>query len=284
MRTILVAVVVVMSGCTFGVKTCEQQSDCTTGQCVDGICVLSDGGGTGGGGGTTVTGGGTATGGGGTTGGGTTTGGGGGTSTTCSQAVIDGCADWQECAPDEAGGSCVDAQLDVRWVTPADMAAFNTTMTLGAVQVTKRDGGAVTLGAVPVEGQTDFVGAAGSYSGNLTLPTTDGVYEFVAGWPDGGPVGRVNVVKDTTAPEVFVSSEDRPMAADDPDVGFEGYWKKDEAAVIRVVVDGGLPAGAMNVAGSATPTACLTPCSGNCACFAVDMAPSTLNAFRGQVV
>ena len=97
-------------------------------------------------------------------------------------------------------------------------------------------------------------------------------------------MGRVNVVKDTTAPEVFVSSEDRPMTADDPDVGFEGYWKKDEAAVIRVVVDGGLPAAAMNVAGSATPTACLTPCAGNCACFAVDMAPSTLNAFRGQVV
>ncbi|MGV3620190.1 MAG: hypothetical protein ACO1OB_05215, partial [Archangium sp.] len=73
MRSVLVVLCVGLSGCTFGLKTCETRDECNPGSsCVDGFCVApQDGGSTGGG---TTTGGGA----GGGTGGGTQTGGGSG--------------------------------------------------------------------------------------------------------------------------------------------------------------------------------------------------------------
>ncbi len=105
MRALMVSVLAVaVSGCTFGIKTCTDTSECNPGStCEEGFCVAPPDSGTGGGstgggagGGTTGGGGGTTTGGGMGGGGGSVTGGGGGggdpmcPTMNCEEACIEG--------------------------------------------------------------------------------------------------------------------------------------------------------------------------------------------------
>lgn len=105
MRALMVSVLAVaVSGCTFGIKTCSDTSECNPGStCEEGFCVAPPDSGTGGGstgggagGGTTGGGGGTTTGGGMGGGGGSVTGGGGGggdpmcPTMNCEEACIEG--------------------------------------------------------------------------------------------------------------------------------------------------------------------------------------------------
>ncbi|MDP3155257.1 MAG: hypothetical protein Q8N23_21440 [Archangium sp.] len=156
------------------------------------------------------------------------------------------------------------------------------------LRVTKADGGAVTIAAVPVTGAVgDFVGAAGTYSGQLLLTGTDGMRSYFAGWQGPGlPGATLTLQKDTVAPDVMVVVEPRHAALADAEPGFTGFWKKDEVATIRVTVDGGAVAQASDlstswVGGTVAPsTACSGACSGNCRCFEVELSGAPIPGMR----
>ncbi|MDP2270702.1 MAG: hypothetical protein Q8K32_08195 [Archangium sp.] len=156
------------------------------------------------------------------------------------------------------------------------------------LRVTKADGGSVTIAAVPVMGAVgDFVGAAGTYSGQLLLTGTDGMRSYFAGWQGPGlPGATLTLQKDTVAPDVMVVVEPRHAALADAEPGFTGFWKKDEVATVRVTVDGGPVAQASDlstswVGGTVAPSsACSTACAGNCRCFQVELSGAPVPGMR----
>ncbi|MEW6430300.1 MAG: hypothetical protein AB1730_02225 [Myxococcota bacterium] len=261
MKKLLLGVVAVWAvGCTGGaVKTCRTKSDCPDyAECVDGLCAYdacgdglpacgdgracvdnvcmpSDGGSGGGTGGGT---GGGGMGGGGGDGG--TGGGGGGQPTSYCDAGLS-CAGWQECSPTVGGGACIDAEYQVTWTAPDAGAAFNTATVLGALRVTKSDGGTVGLTQVPVTGAMGqgFSGSGGIFTGTLQLAAPDGDKTFVAGWQDGGPVQALTIHRDTTPPSFTVTPPVVPTYMNatgfvNADPSGIPAVKKDEVVTVRV--------------------------------------------------
>ena len=195
------------------------------------------------------------------------------------------CAPWQECSPTVDGGVCTSSDLRIAWVSPAEGAAFRTSPVAATLQVTKADGGAVTLTSVPVSGAlADFTGGGGTYSGELELLAPDGMKSFTAGWSaDASSVLTLEL--DTAAPGVSVVVESRPSVSANAEPGFTGYWKKDETASVRVTVDGGRPATSSDFVVSwggavAASTACTGACAGNCRCFGVELASAPVVGMR----
>lgn len=285
MRTILVAALCVgFLGCNFGIQTCTEDSQCGAGNvCVEGFCAKTDGG-TGGGGGTVMGGG---TGGGGAIGGGGGGGGGGGAPLPFCRSGFVCPQPYEECAPTLDGGVCTSSDLRITWVSPLDGDAFQNSSVPATLRVTKADGGQVELTLVPVAGaQNDFAGAMGTYSGQLLLGGLDGSKTFIAGWQGLGlPNASLTLIKDTAAPGVELFVEPRPGSLPDSESGFTGYWKKDEAATLRVTVDGGRAAQASDIVTSwgalaSTSSACTGSCVGNCRCFQVDLATAPVMGMR----
>ena len=299
MRNHLLVLCLVVSGCSFDIKTCTTDADCAegAGYCgTGGFCVASsDGGDTGGGtgGGTTTTGGGSG-GGGGTQGGGTTTGGGG------APAVCTGvtCQPYEECFDDGGVGECALADFILEWVTPDAGAHFSGAQPIAAtVRARRADQSTFLLDALPVtESVGDFSYSNGIWTGQLAMSSGagEGPYQFTAGWPDAGRSATLTLMKDNTPPSVTLYSFDRPSSLPDPDPSDAGLWKKDETAIIRVdVVNGARPATASDIlvdgvaAGAlATPATCPSggpACQGTCACFGIDLKFADLHAYRGIV-
>lgn len=277
-------------------KECATAEDCgPSAVCELGICVLWPDGGAGGGGAATGGGGGGGGLGGGNGGGGATGGGaGGGAAGFCEAAVEVSCQPWEECAPTVDGGRCESGGFMLRWVSPDAGAVFKVDVVSAALEVVRPDGGLVVGVGVPVvelggDAGQEFTLDAGRYRGTLTLAPPDGEKTFVAGWPDGGgaaPWASLTILRDTTAPEVVVDVEARPAGWGDADPSAPGAWKKDEAAVVRVVVDGGRPAAPGDFITSWNGTVTQLTCDGGCIgcqCFAVDLTDAPLAGLAGTV-
>jgi outer membrane protein assembly factor BamB len=91
---------------------------------------------------------------------------------------------------------------------------------------------------------------------------------------------------DAMAPGVEVVVEPRSGLPDQDPLSMSA-WKLDEAALVRVTVDGGRPAELGDLttawAGAVSAASCTGGCTGNCRCFAVSLAGAPLAGFRGQV-
>jgi hypothetical protein len=269
MRIQFLAVCVAVSGCTFDLKTCKTDTDCVAGgTCSQGFCVAAGGaigGGSGGG-----------------TGGGNQGGGGGGSPTgggTPSECVGVQCQPWEECVVD-GGAVCLPADISVQWVnpSPADVRIFRN----GNQDVFP----VASLPVTPVgQVSTAFTFAGSIWHGELMLPSgaaNDGDWVFVAGWPDGGPSATLTIYRDTTKPDVLLTVYDRDGGTLDP-----GYWKKDEAALVRIdVSDDAVPVTAADLIlgwdAGVSNVSCTTD-AGHGSCFAIGLATAPLFAVRGQL-
>lgn len=267
----------VLASCTFGVATCQEDADCgAIGQCVQGFCTLRDAGGDPDGGSDDA----------GSADAGPSDGGGGDAGATSFCAPTLACADYEECSPTPDGGLCSSQDLLITWVSPSAGVESSQGRLAAALLVTRRDGGTAALTALPVDGGvSDFVRSGASFVGELALSGADGPRVFVAGWPAPGPNASLEVIRDTSPPQVAVFVEPRPLAAD-PDPVVATAWKKDEQAVVRVEVAGGRAPLASDVVprwgGAVAPVACLTSCAGNCSCFGLDLSRAEVRGMRGE--
>ena len=213
------------------------------------------------------------------------------------------CQPYEECAPTLDGGVCTSSRLEIAWVSPAGGTAFRTSPVPATLQVTKVDGGAVTLTSVPVTGaQGSFVGDGGSYSGQLLMVGADGTKTFIAGWQGAGlPSATLSLEKDTTAPTFNVAVVNAPTyGADDGGfllldpvdsrTGAIPLVKKDETVTVEVTsADSDVLASSVALtlrAGDAVWDAGLPANCGSatfCRAYTVALGPQTMNEFAEVV-
>lgn len=191
------------------------------------------------------------------------------------------CQPWQLCAPSLDGGSCPSLNLSLTWTSPDAGLAFNSASVPARLSVT-RSGGPVPPGltSIPLSGPTGalapLTGSAGTFTGTLPMAAPEGNKTFVAGWP-GGPTASLTITRDTVPPEVVLLPLTRPASWPDPWSRDPDAWKKNETALVSVVVDGGPPVTVADLSvvdsgvtiSQVAPTAC--GCSG-CQCFEVPLA------------
>jgi hypothetical protein len=212
----------------------------------------------------------------------------------CSAATVASCAEWQECVANVDGGACVSSGIQLSWIAPDAGSAFNGNSVTGVLRVQKADGGDVLPSPVPVRGPDGFAAAFGrtgsQAEGTLTLSGADGNKTFVAGWEGGGPTASIVLVRDTTPPTLNVTALGRAPDAGDPDPVVASAWKKDEKALVKVVVDdAAVVVSASNFTvpwgGSvASTTGSRCGCVGaGCGCFEVDLARTVVNGIRWTV-
>lgn len=280
--------VVVGSGCTFGVQTCERQEDCTNGVCTDGVCVLlpSDGGSMGGGGGST--GGGAGGGGGADAGGGS---GGGGGVDPCGG--VD-CSDGYLCE----GGTCMLKVTGVRIRSP-DGGTFGPTvpLVLSAELVTSasvRLPATLRVSAPAFPSLTSLSAQADAYVSQPATPTGSSGLTTVtvhADLADAGFSASIEVAVDRQAPVVsltIVPPPPRMATADFSEVDALApmAFKRDEVAELQVGSSEAIQVSAADFAGLSPGTAvaasgCSTSCSqAVCSCFSVDLAALEMRDFR----
>ncbi len=321
MRAALVGLVaVVVSGCTFGVTTCESSSECGDGTCVEGFCVAADagsGGGTGGGMGGGVGGGGGADSGmgggtGGTDGGSdggsdAGTGGGGGT-VMCSPL----CEDSYECrAPGDGGatGECELAFERLEVLAP-DGGTFGPDASVPVVARLVRKAGFSAAAPSFVELALDGMALSGrvtgdgGYAGQVsTLGLTEGAHTVtvLAVFADAGLSGTGAFTVDATGPTLDVSAVPAPnygmaQAAEyypsDPDLA--GAYRRDSVLEVEVtsaaadvdetsvqVEASHAPSGGSGAYSAGTP--CVAAGRPFCMKYSVDLSRVPFNALRGFV-
>lgn len=272
MRNQLLVLCLVVSGCSFDIKTCTTDDDCVAGgYCGEGgFCVAREeqtGGGAGGGGGAQTTGGGTQVGGGSTTGGGDPTGG-GGTSGLCDG----GCPVWEECTSDAV---CVDIGLELSWTTPDGGSRFGPNQTVPLkLSVSRADGGALPV-SIPFAliGTTTSSLAGPGYVGSVQLTNASGTKTLWAGW-DGGPSTTTTFDIDSTPPDLEFATD-------------AGYHQRDEViyGILRAtdsIADSGVVLGgveARRVDASLCPG--FSQNSQDTACYELDLSKPTFNKFDG---
>lgn len=285
MRALMVSVLAVaVSGCTFGIKTCTDTSECNPGStCEEGFCVAPPDSGTGGGSTGGGAGGGTTGGGGGTTTGGGMGGGGGDSDGGAACALrTTSCPTGYECretVPYEAncilafeslaltvgdGGTALNTQAPTVNLQLVRKAGFNTADAPASVQVTGSgdDGG---IGAVSV------AGTGGVYSGSVAVGG-DGTFSFVGTADftneDGGTdlltSNRATVALDTTPPSLTW----QPLDA--------GQYKRDD--IIEVKVDSNEPVTGVTAWLNGVPLMNSPTCSGAAACFRANFSEPELAA------
>lgn len=294
MRALFMAAVVVgVSGCSFGIKTCEVDDDCPgDAVCVNQFCTEPDGGtgggstGGGAGGGTTGGGGGTTTGGG--AGGGTTGGGG-----------VDPC-DGVMCDPGYVceTGACVLKVTGVRIIAPTGgtygptVPLALTAEVLTTASVVLPNTLRVSASAFPSLTTLDLNGT--TYSGVAAAPvggsgtTTVTVY---ADFADAGFSAAVDVTVDRTPPMVslvVVPPPLRTMTASftDEDPSASGAFKRDER--IELQVESSEPVtfttadfGGLTPLSAVGTTPCTTTCGAAvCSCVSVNAAQLDMANFR----
>jgi len=202
--------------------------------------------------------------------------------TACAAELIASCDAFLECAPSALGGTCVSRGFVVEWLSPDSGTATNQATVQAELSVTKPDGGAVTLTAVPVSGLPPFTGASGRYSGLLPIGAPDGLKTFTAGWPSSGPSSTLSIQRDTVAPTVTVTVEPRTGA--DGDAVDPTAWKLDELALVKVNVDGGRAAELSDLAlpdgGSGSISTSCQSCQGQCRCFGLDLSRTAIRGLR----
>lgn len=285
MRALMVSVLAVaVSGCTFGIKTCTDTSECNPGStCEEGFCVAPPDSGTGGGSTGGGAGGGTTGGGGGTTTGGGMGGGGGDSDGGAACALrTTSCPTGYECretVPYEAncilafeslaltvgdGGTALNTQAPTVNLQLVRKAGFNTADAPASVQVTGSgdDGG---IGAVSV------AGTGGVYSGSVAVGD-DGTFSFVGTADftneDGGTdlltSNRATVALDTTPPSLTWQALDA------------GQYKRDD--IIEVKVDSNEPVTGVTAWLNGVQLTNSPTCSGAAACFRANFSEPELAA------
>lgn len=220
MRALLICVVAVsVAGCTFGVKTCSDTSECGTGAtCQQGFCVAIGGETGGGNGGGTATGGGAAQGGGAATGGGDGTG--GGTTEVCPTLnCTEACVEPTGCVPYFTGIEIVSPDAGAR-VQEGLLVPFVAQMVVTA-------GVTVTDDKLPtVLTYTDEDGGVGTwfkianenrYRVNRTFSACgqDTMFTTMASLEDGGFPVAASVVCDGQAPTVTLPTMNDYFQRDD---------------------------------------------------------------------
>lgn len=285
MRALMVSVLAVaVSGCTFGIKTCTDTSECNPGStCEEGFCVAPPDSGTGGGSTGGGAGGGTTGGGGGTTTGGGMGGGGGDSDGGAACALrTTSCPTGYECretVPYEAncilafeslaltvgdGGTALNTQAPTVNLQLVRKAGFNTADAPASVQVTSSgdDGGT---------NAANVAGAGGVYSGSVAVGG-DGTFSFVGAADftneDGGTdlltSNRATVALDTTPPSLTWQALDA------------GQYKRDD--IIEVKVDSNEPVTGVTAWLNGVPLMNSPTCSGAAACFRANFSEPELAA------
>lgn len=292
-------------GCASAVE-CGADKSCPTGaHCYEGVCIADTTGGGGGSmgggsGGGSMGGGGGDAGMGGGGGGDAGMGGGGGGDAGMGGGGGDNCP--ANCPPGYAcdatsSGQCTLRVTGLRFVRP-DAGTTVGPMTSLSVAVVADTSATVTLPQ-----SLSLTADNGAYAPTtLNLGTTAGQYEAqslmlamgattgpttltaMMTLADAGLTARLMLDVDKTPPTVDVVVEPRPVSLGDPDPVQATAWKLDEAATVRVTVTNGLPATASNISvpwsGAVTSATCQAACTGDCRCFAVDLAGSTVNGLR----
>lgn len=204
------------------------------------------------------------------------------------------CQDWQFCLATTDGGVCQSLNLSLTWTTPDAGLAFNSSSVSARLTVS-RTGGPVpsSLTTIPVftpQGTvTALTASGGSFATSLPMVAPEGDKTFVAGWPDGGPTASLRIVRDTIAPVVTLSVIPRPATLPDPFPAAPESWKKNEKALVRVVVTDGpaLPASALSVVDSGvvfSPTSTAACSCTTCQCFEAPMLNAAEYVSRSRLV
>ena len=277
---LLLAAVVGVTGCTFGVRICTSSGDCEGGGVCseDGFCVapsgLGGGGGATGGGGGAITGGGT-----------------GGGDNTCE----DECPVGYLCE----NTVCLLKVTGVSITHPGEGAVFGPETPLVVRATLMAPPGVVLpqqlLLAVPAFGDAPTVmerQGGGEYVADAGLPTGgtgDSTVSVEVQFADAGLSATRGVVIDRIAPIVTLSVSDAPTrTASHVDGVMPEAYKRDEVAELRVISskpieyvaadftydDGGFPVTKIDC------TSACVPDGGSCDCFVVELSVLPLNDFR----
>ncbi len=206
------------------------------------------------------------------------------------------CRDYQECVDVGGNAICVDSELSLQWVDPAQ-SVLRYDAGVAAIpvriQVLRAAGKPVLLQSLPVTLPGGAIvnfsrdGALPEFSGVLDLPVADGQYLFTAGWPNGGPHASFTVIRDTKAPQVVLSVAPAPTRVitpefTDEELGHPRAFKRDEFVELRVGSDEPIVVTSahihgLNPASTVSPAACTDCPQAVCTCFSVDLAALIMN-------